>query len=203
MSISTVLGLDPWDSLIGFGNSLEAHRSVVTAIACFTSSPDDYLAVVTRAIGQGNDTDTLAAMAGAISGATMGISGIPTHLIDALEDQGKGRQYLAELAEGLHRQYIGHRKFEEEDSDRRANQPKHRWYQFSLLELLLVTTILCRCFGSSQARRHQRTLGRVRHLFVYGCYFTLTLGRLRRNCIENDLWFPDPVQVEDDSRREL
>lgn len=104
--LETARALDPWDSLISFGNSLEAHRSVVTAIACFTSSPNDYLSVVSRAIAQGNDTDTLAAMAGAISGARLGINGIPTHLIDALEDQGMGRSYLVELAEELYGRFV-------------------------------------------------------------------------------------------------
>jgi poly(ADP-ribose) glycohydrolase ARH3 len=86
------------DSVGGFGNSLEAHRSVMTSIAIFTASPDDYPGVVSRAIGQGNDTDTLAAMAGALSGARLGIEGIPAHLIGKLENGHKGRRYLEELA---------------------------------------------------------------------------------------------------------
>ena len=56
-------------SLASFGNGLEAHRSVVTAIACFASAPENYGDAIGLAIGQGGDTDTLAAMAGAISGA--------------------------------------------------------------------------------------------------------------------------------------
>ena len=56
--------LHPSDTVSGFGNSLEAHRSVVTSLCCFAASPDCYAEVIGRAIGQGNDTDTLAAMAG-------------------------------------------------------------------------------------------------------------------------------------------
>jgi poly(ADP-ribose) glycohydrolase ARH3 len=83
------------------GNSLEAHRSVVTAIACFTAAPTAYDRVVSRAISQGNDTDTLAAMAGALCGAHIGVGGIPPALLARLEDQHKGRTYLAGLAARL------------------------------------------------------------------------------------------------------
>ena len=65
--LSVALQLTPDDTVSGFGNSLAAHRSVVTAIACFANAPDCYSEVISRAIGQGNDTDTLAAMAGAIA----------------------------------------------------------------------------------------------------------------------------------------
>jgi len=93
------------DSLTGFGNSLEAHRSVITAICCFAGSPDCYTGVISRAIGQGNDVDTLAAMAGAISGARLGIKAIPAHLVGSLENGTKGRTYIAELADNLHQAY--------------------------------------------------------------------------------------------------
>ena len=89
-----------------FGNSLEAHRSVVTAIACFSTSPDSYEGAVGRAIGLGNDTDTLAAMAGALAGAQLGVAAVPAALIDHLEDGRRGRRYLQALAGRLHRRYL-------------------------------------------------------------------------------------------------
>lgn len=100
--LSVAAELSPDDTLIGFGNSLEAHRSVVTAICCFAASPNCYTETISRAIGQGNDTDTLAAMAGAMSGAHLGIAGIPRHLIESLEDNVMGRTYVAELADKLY-----------------------------------------------------------------------------------------------------
>lgn len=90
------------DSVGGLGNSLEAHRSVTTAIAIFAASPDDYLRVVGRAIGLGNDVDTLAAMAGALAGARLGAAGVPADLIARLEDRAKGRRHLEGLADRLH-----------------------------------------------------------------------------------------------------
>ena len=56
---------------------------------------------VFAAISLGGDTDTLAAMAGALSGAWLGVSKIPRHLIERLEDGEKGRGYLEGLATGL------------------------------------------------------------------------------------------------------
>lgn len=99
--LELVAELKPSDSLSAFGNSLEAHRSVVTALGCFAASPDNYVEVITRAILQGNDTDTLAAMAGAVSGARLGRAAIPPAMIGALEDGAKGRAYLEELAQKL------------------------------------------------------------------------------------------------------
>ena len=89
--------------LSSFGNSLEAHRSVTTAIMCFVDSPDRYDQAIARAIGQGDDVDTLAAMAGALSGARLGLRAIPTQLVECLEDQFQGRTFLLELAEELWR----------------------------------------------------------------------------------------------------
>ncbi len=107
--LSVAEQLRPSDSLTGFGNGLKAHRSVVTAISCFAASPDCYTEVISRAIGQGNDVDTLAAMAGAISGARLGIDAIPRHLVESLEDNTKGRTYIFQLADNLHHAYESRR----------------------------------------------------------------------------------------------
>jgi poly(ADP-ribose) glycohydrolase ARH3 len=103
--LSIAAQLKPGDSLTGFGNSLEAHRSVVTAISCFAGSPNDYSGAISRAIGQGDDTDTLAAMAGAISGARLGVNAIPPHLVESLENGSKGRDYILSLAKRLYKAY--------------------------------------------------------------------------------------------------
>lgn len=55
-----------------FGNGIEAHESVVTALACFALYPCDYQAAISTAIWQGGDTDTIAAMTGALVGAHVG-----------------------------------------------------------------------------------------------------------------------------------
>lgn len=94
--------LKPGDALTGLGSTLHAHRSVVTAIACFAASPTDFAQACARAIGLGDDTDTLCAMAGALVGAFAGIGAIPPQLVAQLENgPAKGRSHLFALAERL------------------------------------------------------------------------------------------------------
>jgi poly(ADP-ribose) glycohydrolase ARH3 len=73
-------------------------HSVVAAIVCFASSPDSYPNAIARAIAVGDDTDTVAAMAGAISGAYLGADAVPAHLLAMLEDGPKRRGYIGQLA---------------------------------------------------------------------------------------------------------
>jgi poly(ADP-ribose) glycohydrolase ARH3 len=107
--LSVASRLTAGDTLSVLGNSLEAHRSVVTAIACFAVSPRSYEHAISRAISLGNDTDTLAAMAGAIRGAHLGVRAIPGHLLDKLEDNHKGRTYIHQLAVRLYGIYRSRR----------------------------------------------------------------------------------------------
>ena len=92
------------EELARLGNGIQALESVVTAIACFASAPEDYVTAVGRAILLGGDTDTIAAMTGALAGAYVGVQAVPTSLLDRLEDEpeGKGRSYLTRLAARLH-----------------------------------------------------------------------------------------------------
>jgi ADP-ribosylglycohydrolase len=73
--------------------------TVVWALYAFLHSPDDYWTTICTAIGIGGDTDTLAAMAGAISGARLGVDALPRSLVHRLTDQGTwGAAELAGLA---------------------------------------------------------------------------------------------------------
>lgn len=93
---------------LGFlGNSLPAHRSVVTAIACFTTWSDSFEGAVAAAITLGDDTDTLAAMAGALCGAHLGTAAIPTRWVEHMEGGPKGVSYLRHLADQLHDRHSG------------------------------------------------------------------------------------------------
>ena len=89
------------DSLGFLGNSLPAHRSVVTAVACFTTNPNSFEDAVARAIELGDDTDTLAAMAGALSGAFLGVEAVPARWVARLEKGPHGADALCGLADGL------------------------------------------------------------------------------------------------------
>ncbi len=93
------------EDLARLGNGIKAPESVPTAIALFASAPDSYPEVIGRAILLGGDTDTIAAMAGALSGAYLGADAIPAGLLRRLEDDVKGRSYIADLAERLHQSH--------------------------------------------------------------------------------------------------
>lgn len=83
------------------GNGIEAQESVVTAIASFVLSPDDHRAVVWRLIHLGGDTDTLAAMGGALTGAFAGAAALPADWLSSLERTPQGHDYLRELGAQL------------------------------------------------------------------------------------------------------
>jgi poly(ADP-ribose) glycohydrolase ARH3 len=95
--LKTAAKLGAGDS-IPFGSGIEAHRSVVSAICCFGLTPNRYEDVVTRALGLGGDVDTVAAMAGALAGTHLGIGGVPSRLIDRLENGRWGREAIGRLA---------------------------------------------------------------------------------------------------------
>lgn len=73
--------------------------SVLWSLYSFLRTPGDYWETICTAIIAGGDTDTTAAMAGAISGAYLGLDLIPSHLSSRLIDQEKwGFDELVELA---------------------------------------------------------------------------------------------------------
>lgn len=81
-------GLDPGHPE-GQGISAFVTPSVVWSLYAFLRSPDDYWETICTAIGVAGDTDTMAAIAGAISGARGGVSGLPKDLLAHLTDQGE------------------------------------------------------------------------------------------------------------------
>jgi poly(ADP-ribose) glycohydrolase ARH3 len=96
-----------FDEVATLGNGIEALGSVPTAIACFSLAPQSFTTAVGSAILLGGDADTIGAMTGAIAGAFLGVAAIPSHLLNMLEDQVKGRTYIAGLADKLHERYEG------------------------------------------------------------------------------------------------
>lgn len=78
------------------GTGIAAHASVPTALACFLNHRDSFAGAVMAAIGLGGDTDTIAAMTGALAGAMHGYSGIP-----AVWKAVEGADQLLSLADSL------------------------------------------------------------------------------------------------------
>lgn len=78
-------GARPGQVAAEVGNGVSAVGSVPAALAAFLSVPDDPVAVVRFAIGTGGDSDTIAAMGGALAGARCGDRALPPAWRDRLE----------------------------------------------------------------------------------------------------------------------
>ena len=92
-------GLDPAHIERWQGISAFVTPSLLWSLYAFLRSPDDYWETICTAIGVGGDTDTMAAIAGAISGARLGVAGLPAELLGRLNDRGEwGAEALAGLA---------------------------------------------------------------------------------------------------------
>jgi ADP-ribosylglycohydrolase len=81
------------------GTSEYVAEAVAAALYCFATHPDDFCAAVLAAVNVGGDTDTIAAMAGALVGARVGARALPPDLVDGLES----RMYILVAAPGLYR----------------------------------------------------------------------------------------------------
>jgi ADP-ribosylglycohydrolase len=85
---------DPWQGISPF-----VTGSVLWSLYSFLRTPGDYWETICTAIAVGGDVDTTAAMAGAISGAYLGLQAIPSRLAQQLSDQGTWRyKELVDLA---------------------------------------------------------------------------------------------------------
>lgn len=85
---------DEWEGITPFVVS-----SVLWSLYSFLRTPDDYFETICTAIEVGGDVDTTAAMAGAISGAYLGLDAIPSHLLHLLTDRDTwGFNELVDLA---------------------------------------------------------------------------------------------------------
>lgn len=85
---------DEWHGISAF-----VTPSVMWSLYAFLRTPDDYWTTVCTAVGVGGDTDTMAAIAGAVSGARLGPAALPAELVARLNDRGEwGWEALSDLA---------------------------------------------------------------------------------------------------------
>jgi ADP-ribosylglycohydrolase len=80
------------------GTSLATQESVPAAFAVLAAVPDDPWQACLLAASLGGDTDTIAAMAGAVAGACHGLSAFPADAVAVIDGNGLG---LADLADAL------------------------------------------------------------------------------------------------------
>ena len=96
-------GLSARESADALGRGVEAHLSVPFAIYSFLRCPSSFKDCLHCACGNGGDRDTLGAMACGISGAYLGVEGIPSEWRNRLEQ----RAYIERLAVALWELWTG------------------------------------------------------------------------------------------------
>jgi poly(ADP-ribose) glycohydrolase ARH3 len=89
-------GGDVVETVRARGTGVAARESVPAAVAAVLVG-DDLTSTLVAAIELGGDTDTIAAMAGALAGARYGEGSLPTRLLERLE----AREEIGELAAAL------------------------------------------------------------------------------------------------------
>jgi len=81
------------------GNGIAAHEAVPAALYAFLRNPNSFSKAVLYAISLGGDTDTIASMAGALSGAYLGESAIPLLWREEVESASRLRELADQLLE--------------------------------------------------------------------------------------------------------
>lgn len=79
------------------GESWIAEEAVASAFYCFQRSPKDFKNVVLTAANTEGDSDSIACIAGSLSGAALGLDNIPREWIANVEDS----DYLLALGQRL------------------------------------------------------------------------------------------------------
>jgi poly(ADP-ribose) glycohydrolase ARH3 len=84
------------------GNGIKAEEAVPMAIYCYLCHRDSFEKAIESAIFLGGDTDTIASMTGAISGAALGESSIPRRWIERATESVYTPDRIRKIALALH-----------------------------------------------------------------------------------------------------
>jgi ADP-ribosylglycohydrolase len=87
----------PDTALAHIGEGWVAEEAVMMALYCFLKSPHDFLATIRRGANIQGDSDSIASIAGGISGAYLGVRALPPVWVERLEKSA----YLADVAQRL------------------------------------------------------------------------------------------------------
>lgn len=118
--------VSPAEAIQALGNDSTAYESIPIAIYSFLRHPYSFRDAISYAVNLGDDTDTIGAMTGALSGAFLGISAIPKGWIEdlhplSIQDSEKGKEYVSTLAERLLQLHKNIRKSSDEDDGTSVN----------------------------------------------------------------------------------
>jgi ADP-ribosylglycohydrolase len=96
--LEQALELDSQDAaLTHIGEGWVAEEAVLMALYCFLKSPDDFVATIRRGANTQGDSDSIASIAGGLSGAYLGFEALPAAWIKRLEKS----EYLRDIARRL------------------------------------------------------------------------------------------------------
>jgi ADP-ribosylglycohydrolase len=87
----------PDAALNHIGEGWVVEEAVLMALYCFLQSPDDFPATIRRGANTQGDSDSIASIAGGLSGAYLGIGALPAAWMARLEKS----DYLADVAQRL------------------------------------------------------------------------------------------------------
>jgi len=87
----------PQESAREIGNGADALEAVPAAIYSVMRNKSSFADAVLFAVSMGGDTDTIGAMAGAISGALAGVGSIPSDWLTKLENEREGKDFIYQL----------------------------------------------------------------------------------------------------------
>jgi poly(ADP-ribose) glycohydrolase ARH3 len=90
------------------GNGIKAEEAVPMAIYCYLSNQNSFEKAIESAIFLGGDTDTIASMTGAISGAALGEGSIPRRWIERATESVYTPARIREIALRLHEMGLSH-----------------------------------------------------------------------------------------------
>jgi ADP-ribosylglycohydrolase len=77
---------DTWEEAVHLGSSGRADETFASSMFCYLKNRDNFQDAVVQAVKMGGDTDTRAAITGALSGNYLGADNIPKHYLDEVED---------------------------------------------------------------------------------------------------------------------
>jgi poly(ADP-ribose) glycohydrolase ARH3 len=91
---------------VTLGTGIEVYEAVPMALYCFLRHAESLADVVQQAIFIGGDTDTIASIVGAISGASLDEGAIPANWLAAVREETYPPVVIRELADRLYDQHV-------------------------------------------------------------------------------------------------
>ncbi len=117
----------------GWSNGVSGYvnHTVPAAMYCWAYSPNDFKLSVENAVLMGGDTDSVAAITGAICGANVGSDELPTEWLEDLAEWPRSNEWMKSLARTL-----------SECADGRQLAPPSMYWPATLLRNILFATLV-------------------------------------------------------------